>query len=210
MPTTCLPNLTASKLRRVCGDCCLRRYRVDPLWGIPEGVPPLFLEVATGLIRPYSSFTSFTNVLIALAAGNIEFVGFSSEWFPPGEDHLVWVYTCGWVEMRIVDYTTAILTPTAVETGDAFYFGVADAQGTPDNDSVVSGPSPYFKAVESCWCQNDWVKRANCLVDPPAANNTSPMVALEAAQITPDRILQSTVILQFGNCCQAQPEFAPT
>lgn len=179
--TSCGVNLTHSKIRRACGDCCLRRYRVDPTWGIPVGTPPLSFDATTGMVRPWSSYTT-------LATAMDNFVGFSYEWFPPGEDHLVWVVTCGWVEMELD-------TPATVMTGDKF-IGVDEGA---ISDSLVTAETlqvaGIFTAVESCFCQADWVHRVNCPAAPPAANNTSPATI-------GDQAVQKTVLLQFGGCCE--------
>ena len=195
MPMTCGPNLTASRLRRICGDCCMRKFRVDPEWGIPEGTPPLILDGTTGLVRPASSFETLAGLW---AMGANSFVGFSSEWFAPGEDHLVWVYTCGWVEMSIGDVNggagTAVVSP-----GDEYMIGFDD-DDTPSNVYAIPWASipnatTTFWAVEGCYCQNDWVHRVRCVEDPPDANNTSP------TRSASDQVTQRTVILQFGRCC---------
>lgn len=183
---TCGPNVTASRIRRVCGDCCLRRYRVDPTYGIPAGTPPLCVDPTSNMVRPASSFVNEE-------AANPAFVGFSNEYFPPGEDHLVWVHTCGWVEMELE-------TPAAVAVGDRFKLtdddtNVSNSIVVPEDEQALDG---IFEAVEACWCEAAWTKRAECLTDVPEADDLSPTDAPE------DQITQRTVILQFGSCCRRQ------
>ena len=187
MVTTCGPNLTASKIRRVCGDCCMRRYRVDPAYGIPAGTPPICLDSGTNLVRAASSF-------VTAAAANAAFVGFCNETFNPGEDHLVWVYTCGWVEMELG-------TAAAVAVGDWFKLTasgghVLDNIVIPENGELGDG---IFEAVEACWCETAWTPRDNCPDDIGAEADTSPTPA------PTDQMTQRTVILAFGDCYARAP-----
>lgn len=189
MPTTCGPNVTASRIRRICGDCCLRRYRVDPTWGIPIGTPPLCMDAITGLVRPASSY-------VTAAAANGAFIGFANEWFPPGEDHTVWVATCGWVEMEL-------LTAAAVAVGDGFIL-TADHSLVRDQYVMPAGQAdPIFWAVEACWCENAWVKRDVCLATAGAPDDTS------STPVPTDQMTQRTVILQWGDCCKSSVYVLP-
>lgn len=187
--TSCGPNLTANKLRRTCGDCCMQRFRVDPTWGIPPGVPPLSIDATTGLVRPFSSYTT-------LGTAMATFIGFSNEWFPPNEDHLVWVHLCGWVEMQLS-------VPAVVRTG--WKYIPVDSGAISDYLAVretimVAG---IWTAVDQCWCENDWVPRLNC---PPAVIPAADVSPITAGLITGDYITQRTVMLQFGDCCRLTGE----
>ena len=159
----------------------MRKYRVDPYWGIPAGTPPLCHDPATGYVRPFSSYTTIGAVID-------HFVGFSNEWFPPGEDHLVWVFTCGWVEMWLNGAQT-------VNVGDKFIpvdvGAISNNQVQPETLQVPG----IFTAVENCWCQNSWVHRLSCPVAAEAADDTS-----ETSKSS-ELMEQRTVILQFGDCC---------
>lgn len=176
------PNLTNVKLRRTGGDCALMHLQCDPAWGIPYGQPPLSIDATTGLVRPFSSYTT-------LAAAVATFVGFTEEAVPPGELRSVWVHTEGWVEMKVD-------TPAVILAG-SFWEPLLITATTPDHvsdDTVTASTAAdvmaIFRAVRSCPCNPSW----ESVVCPPApvdANNTSPTEAI-------DRQTQRTVLLHFN------------
>lgn len=156
-------NLTDLKVRRQdATGVYMRRYQVDPYWGIPEGQPPLLMDPTTGLVRPFSSCTT-----VAFAADN--FVGFCNEWVPPGEERSVWVVQKGWVEFKLE-------TPAAVKAGDIYKPIVVSGAVSDDTVNPVETLYGIFKAVYDCPCQPSY-DRATCLGAVPAANNTSPTSA---------------------------------
>lgn len=182
------PNLTAQKLRRKGGDVSMRQYQVDPHWGIPEGQPPLSVDSVTGLVRPFSSFVTRTPAV----AG---FVGFADDTFPPGENHSVWVYTEGWVEM-LLDVAAEVLA------GDYFEPLLITAT-TPDHvsddtvtASTAADANAIFRAVKSCIC-NPFFDPVSCPDPVPVAVDVSPTAVIS-------RQTQRTVLLYFNTqCCMA-------
>lgn len=162
-------NLTDLKVRR--SDATgvhMKRYQVDPHWGIPEGQPPLFQDPTTGLVRPFSS-------AVTRSTATDNFVGFCNEWVPPGETRSVWVQEKGWVEFKLA-------APAAVKAGDKYKPVVVS--GSPNHVSddtveVASGPSDtdaIFTAVYDCPCQPSY-DRATCLGAVPVASDVSPTSA---------------------------------
>lgn len=183
------PNLTAQKLRRTGPDTSMMQFQVDPYWGIPAGQPPLSLDATTGLVRPFSSFVTRT----AAVPG---FVGFATDTFPPGENHSVWVYTEGWVEM-LLD------TPQEVIAG-SYWEPLLVTAPVPDHvsdDTVTASTeadvNAIFRAVKSCLC-NPFFEPVSCPGDIPDAVDVSPTVALT-------RQTQRTVLLYYNTHCCMSP-----
>lgn len=185
----CGVNLTSNKVRMTCGTCGLRKYQLDPSWGIPVGGIPMFQDPSTHLIRPASSAVS-----LSLVCDN--FRGFATEIFPPGECHMVQVASSGWVEMKL-------LTPQIVYPGQLFKF-------TTETDGVLTWVSNDFvepaddaddcavlTAVKGCVCGCDG-KPLVCPPTPAAPANTSPY---DTDLL--NRATQRTVLLAWCTSCGA-------
>lgn len=180
MPSTLPLNLTGNKIRRVGDGTDMRRYRVDPAFGVPAGSPPMWLDPTTGLVRPASSA-----VTLALVCDN--FVGFTEQVFSAGEDHVVQISTKGWVEMKLA-------TPAEVIPGQIYKFVTAtDGVDTWVSDDTVDlvtdlelDTCQIFKVVESCECALG--ERLTC---PPAAAGPVDISPTSA----PTRPVQRTVLL---------------
>ena len=176
------PNLTAQKLRKTGTSLHRVQYQVDPNWGIPVGQPPMSLDTTTGLIRPFSSFST-----LATAVDN--FVGFAKETFVPGENHSVWIETEGWVEMKLA-------TPQQIIQGNKFKpILVAGPPNYVSDDTVEpsSGPGDtlaIFTVVQSCLCNPNF-EPISCPDAVPAASDVSPTVVGV-------RQTQRTVLLSYG------------
>lgn len=179
---TAAPNLTGSKIRRRGAANAIRRYQIDPYWGLPEGTPPLAVDPTTNLVRPFSSF-----VTLATAIDN--FVGFSEEYFPPGENHWIWVNLEGIVELQL--QTPAIITEGDYYTGVAVGGSVSDYLVVPTIANAVG----IFRAVMSCECQPAF-EPAFCPDPVPDAADVSPTAA------GADRQTQRTVFLYFHSDLQ--------
>lgn len=195
------PNLTGLKLRRTGGDCELIQCQVDPYWGIPPGQPPMCLDPTTKLLRPFSSYQT-----VATAAA--DFVGFCKETFVPGESHSVWVYTSGWVEMKLLvaaevvagDYYKPTLIDAATDYVSDDTLEVADMDLDAD-DLPTDRAIALFRVVKSCVCQ-PFSERVTCPGTVPVALDESPTDAIT-------RETQRTALFSFGLGSQRPPNQVP-
>ncbi len=145
---------------------------VDPEWGIPAPNCWVFLDVATGFIRPFSSTSSVTDIQNSPVKGVVQ------DYVRPNVDRILVVWTCGVFQFDIS-------APTQVFASVVGFIPYLDGAAVSNTKFAPAGEgdTPLLVAIQhgNCMCQSQYSD--HCQTVGPVADE-SPTTPLTIANVT--------------------------